>query len=204
MRGRLVGWGRSALGTQVTAATAVASSDSAATSSGPPSPTLPSRPGPTDRSRIYFKQPTRRGATFTEISRDTFLARLAALVPPPRFQSCSYAPASSRTPNPTRSRGGSRSSSATRATSSPPSTSRVARPHALARSPGPSSSERGGAWVIRHNSRMNSVLEPVKPAPGGEGFVPSRVAVLHRRRAARAVRALRARAHRRPRDATPA
>ncbi|MGB1013801.1 MAG: transposase [Nannocystaceae bacterium] len=40
---------------------------------------------PDGQVRIYFKQPTRQGATFTDISTDTFLARLAALVPPPRF-----------------------------------------------------------------------------------------------------------------------
>ncbi len=36
------------------------------------------------------RQPTRQGATFTDISRDTFLARLAALVPPPRFHLVRY------------------------------------------------------------------------------------------------------------------
>lgn len=38
---------------------------------------------PDGRVRILYKQPTRNGATFSDISRDTFLARLAALVPAP-------------------------------------------------------------------------------------------------------------------------
>lgn len=33
--------------------------------------------------RVMFKAPTKAGATFTTMSRDTFLARLCALVPPP-------------------------------------------------------------------------------------------------------------------------
>ncbi len=45
---------------------------------------------PDGQVRMYFKQPTRQGATFTDISRDTFLARLAALVPPPRFNLVRY------------------------------------------------------------------------------------------------------------------
>jgi len=40
--------------------------------------------------RIDFKHPTRTGATYTDISRDTFIARLAALVPPPNFNLVRY------------------------------------------------------------------------------------------------------------------
>jgi hypothetical protein len=40
--------------------------------------------------RIRFKQPSRTGATFTQVSRDTFLARLCALVPPPGFHMVRY------------------------------------------------------------------------------------------------------------------
>ena len=42
------------------------------------------------RVRIHFKAPTRRGAMYTDVSRDTFVARLAALVPPPRFNLVRY------------------------------------------------------------------------------------------------------------------
>ena len=42
------------------------------------------------RVRIRFKTPMRGGRTHTDISRDTFLARLAALVPPPRFNLVRY------------------------------------------------------------------------------------------------------------------
>jgi hypothetical protein len=45
---------------------------------------------PNGQVRIRFKQPTRAGATFTDISRDTFVARLAALVPPPHFNLVRY------------------------------------------------------------------------------------------------------------------
>ena len=45
---------------------------------------------PDGQVRIYYKQPTRHGSTFTDISRDTFLARLAALVPPPHFNLVRY------------------------------------------------------------------------------------------------------------------
>ena len=45
---------------------------------------------PDGQVRVYFKQPTKRGSTFTDISRDTFLARLAALVPPPHFNLVRY------------------------------------------------------------------------------------------------------------------
>ena len=40
--------------------------------------------------RVHFKTPTRTGQMYTDISRDTFLARLAALVPPPRFNLVRY------------------------------------------------------------------------------------------------------------------
>lgn len=42
------------------------------------------------RVRINFKAPMRGGRMYTDISRDTFLARLAALVPPPRFNLVKY------------------------------------------------------------------------------------------------------------------
>ena len=45
---------------------------------------------PDGRVRIHFSRPTRVGARFTTITRDTFLARLAALVPPPRFNTVRY------------------------------------------------------------------------------------------------------------------
>ncbi|MBC8058028.1 MAG: transposase, partial [Rhizobiales bacterium] len=35
--------------------------------------------------RVHFKRPTRAGQTFTTMSRQSFLARLCALVPPPGF-----------------------------------------------------------------------------------------------------------------------
>ena len=40
--------------------------------------------------RVHFKTPTRTGQLYTDMSRDTFLARLAALVPPPRFNLVRY------------------------------------------------------------------------------------------------------------------
>ena len=40
--------------------------------------------------RVHFKQPTKTGATFAQMSRDTFLARLCALVPPPRANQILY------------------------------------------------------------------------------------------------------------------
>jgi len=40
--------------------------------------------------RIHFKRATRTGATFTTITRDAFLARLCALVPPPKFHMVRY------------------------------------------------------------------------------------------------------------------
>lgn len=43
-----------------------------------------------ERVRVHFKAPTRTGRRYTDISRDTFLARLAALVPPPRFNLVRY------------------------------------------------------------------------------------------------------------------
>jgi hypothetical protein len=45
---------------------------------------------PDGQVRIHFKQPSRTGATFTQVSRDTFLARLCALVPPPGFHMVRY------------------------------------------------------------------------------------------------------------------
>ncbi|MEN8162182.1 MAG: transposase, partial [Myxococcota bacterium] len=45
---------------------------------------------PDGKVRIRFKQPSRTGATFTQVSRDTFLARLCALVPPPGFHMVRY------------------------------------------------------------------------------------------------------------------
>ena len=40
--------------------------------------------------RIRFKQPTARGPTYVDVSRDVFLARLAALVPSPGFNMVRY------------------------------------------------------------------------------------------------------------------
>lgn len=40
--------------------------------------------------RIHFSHPRASGATFTDVSVDTFLARLAALVPPPHFNVTRY------------------------------------------------------------------------------------------------------------------
>jgi len=40
--------------------------------------------------RVHFKQPNKAGATFAQMSRDTFLARLCALVPPPAFNVIRY------------------------------------------------------------------------------------------------------------------
>jgi hypothetical protein len=45
---------------------------------------------PDGQVRIHFKQPSRTGATFTQVPRDTFLARLCALVPPPGFHMVRY------------------------------------------------------------------------------------------------------------------
>jgi hypothetical protein len=45
---------------------------------------------PDGQVRIHFKQPSRTGATFTQVPRDTFLARLCALVPPPSFHMVRY------------------------------------------------------------------------------------------------------------------
>ncbi len=40
--------------------------------------------------RVHFKKPNRFGATFAQMSADTFLARLCALVPPPRAHTVLY------------------------------------------------------------------------------------------------------------------
>jgi hypothetical protein len=45
---------------------------------------------PDGRVRIHFKRPSKSGATYTTVSRDTFIARLAALVPPPRMHMVRY------------------------------------------------------------------------------------------------------------------
>lgn len=45
---------------------------------------------PEGRVRILDEQPAKTGATFTDICRDTFLARLCALVPAPRFNMTRY------------------------------------------------------------------------------------------------------------------
>ena len=45
---------------------------------------------PDGRVRIRFKHPTSAGDTCADITRDTFIARLAALVPPPRFNLARY------------------------------------------------------------------------------------------------------------------
>lgn len=45
---------------------------------------------PDGRVRVHFSRSTRTGASFTTITRDTFLARLAALFPPPRFNMVRY------------------------------------------------------------------------------------------------------------------
>ena len=42
------------------------------------------------RVRVHFKAPSRRGAAFADMSVDTFLSRLCALVPPPRFHMTRY------------------------------------------------------------------------------------------------------------------
>ncbi|MBK8261258.1 MAG: transposase [Nannocystis sp.] len=42
------------------------------------------------RVRVHFKAPWRRGAAFAEMTVDTFLSRLCALVPPPRFHMTRY------------------------------------------------------------------------------------------------------------------
>ena len=42
------------------------------------------------RVRVHFKAPSRRGATFADMTVDTFLGRLCALVPPPRFHMTRY------------------------------------------------------------------------------------------------------------------
>ena len=42
------------------------------------------------RVRVHFKAPTRSGRRHSDMSRDTFVARLAALVPPPRFNLVRY------------------------------------------------------------------------------------------------------------------
>ena len=42
------------------------------------------------RVRVHFKAPSRRGAAFADMSVDTFLSRLYALVPPPRFHMTRY------------------------------------------------------------------------------------------------------------------
>ncbi len=39
---------------------------------------------------MHFKKPNRLGATYAQMSPDTFLARLCALVPPPRAHSVLY------------------------------------------------------------------------------------------------------------------
>jgi hypothetical protein len=40
--------------------------------------------------RVHFKAPSKSGATYTQMSPDTFLARLCALVPPPSFNMTRY------------------------------------------------------------------------------------------------------------------
>ncbi len=45
---------------------------------------------PDGRVRVHFKAPMRNGRSFCEMSRDAFLAKLAALVPPPRFNLVRY------------------------------------------------------------------------------------------------------------------
>jgi hypothetical protein len=40
--------------------------------------------------RVYFKKPTRAGATYAQMTPDTFLARLCALVPPPGAHTVRY------------------------------------------------------------------------------------------------------------------
>ena len=42
------------------------------------------------RVRVHFKSPWRRGAAFADMFVDTFLSRLCALVPPPRFHMTRY------------------------------------------------------------------------------------------------------------------
>jgi hypothetical protein len=42
------------------------------------------------RVRVHFKAPSRRGAAFADMTVDTFLGRLCALVPPPRFHMTRY------------------------------------------------------------------------------------------------------------------
>ena len=45
---------------------------------------------PTSVVGVHFKKPNRFGATFAQMSADTFLARLCALVPPPRAHTVLY------------------------------------------------------------------------------------------------------------------
>ena len=45
---------------------------------------------PDGQVRVHFKKPNRFGATFAQMSADTFLARLCALVPPPRAHTVLY------------------------------------------------------------------------------------------------------------------
>ena len=45
---------------------------------------------PDGQVRVRFKKPNRFGATFAQMSADTFLARLCALVPPPRAHTVLY------------------------------------------------------------------------------------------------------------------
>jgi hypothetical protein len=42
------------------------------------------------RVRVHLKSPSRRGVAFADMSVDTFLSRLCALVPPPRFHMTRY------------------------------------------------------------------------------------------------------------------
>ncbi len=45
---------------------------------------------PDGQVRVHFKKPNRFGATFAQMTPDTFLARLCALVPPPRAHTVLY------------------------------------------------------------------------------------------------------------------
>ncbi len=45
---------------------------------------------PDGQVRVHFKKPNRFGATYAQITPDTFLARLCALVPPPRAHTVLY------------------------------------------------------------------------------------------------------------------
>jgi hypothetical protein len=45
---------------------------------------------PDGQVRVHFKAPSKSGATYAQMSPDTFLARLCALVPPPSFNMVRY------------------------------------------------------------------------------------------------------------------